>query len=190
MWIVTGLGNPGAEYAATRHNIGFMLVDALAGGAKFSKKFQSEIAEITLGGEKVLLVKPQTYMNHSGRAVQAVMAFYKVPPDHLIVAHDELALPLCKLRIKLGGGANGHNGIRDIDANIGADYWRMRLGIAHPGEKDAVHDHVLSAFSKEENKQVKTFIDTLAENFALFWQHSPEGLMNKLSLEKEPADGI
>lgn len=181
MWLVVGLGNPGAEYRSTRHNIGFMAIDALAGGASFSKKFQGELAEVNLGGEKVLLLKPQTFMNHSGRSVQAAMSFYKIPLDHIIVVHDELDLPLGKLRIKQGGGNNGHNGIRDIDAAMGVDYWRVRLGIGHPGDKEAVHGHVLNNFSKDEQPVLEKILDALKANFPLFWQHSPEGLMSKVS---------
>jgi PTH1 family peptidyl-tRNA hydrolase len=192
MWLVVGLGNPGADYQSTRHNIGFMAIDALAGDASFSKKFQGEIAQIERGGEKVLLLKPQTFMNNSGRSVQAAMAFYKLTPDRIIVIHDELDLPLGKLRIKQGGGANGHNGLKDIDAAIGENYWRIRLGIEHPGDKDAVHGHVLSKFSKEERAIAENLLSVLAQQFALFWQHSPEGLMSKVvdtlhPREKKPA---
>ena len=194
MWLIVGLGNPGAEYAATRHNIGFLLVDELAANAnaRFTsvKKFHSEAVEITIDGEKALLLKPQTYMNNSGRAVQAAMSFYKIALDKIIVVHDELDLPLGKLRIKKGGGNNGHNGLKDIDACIGPEYWRMRLGIAHPGDKSRVHDHVLGRFWSEEAPIVADFIVNLAKNFALFWQHSPAGLMSKMTLEKEKPDGI
>lgn len=187
MWLIAGLGNPGSEYAATRHNIGFMAVDRLAaGGGNFSNKFQSEVALTTLGEEKCILLKPQTYMNNSGRAVQAAMAFYKVPPTQLIVLHDELDLPLGKLRIKLGGGANGHNGIKDIDAAIGPDYWRIRLGIGHPGDKARVHDHVLNRFSAEERTEVDKMIAALAECFPIFWQHSPEALATKVAATLNP----
>ena len=183
MWLVVGLGNPGAQYQQTRHNIGFMAVDALARGAVFSKKFHGELAEISCADEKLFLLKPQTFMNCSGRSVQAAAAFYKIPPDHILVLHDELDLPLGKLRIKRGGGANGHNGIKDIDAAIGADYWRMRLGIGHPGDKDAVHGYVLNDFTKEELPAVEKFLMALAQHMPLFWQHSPEGLMNKITRE-------
>lgn len=181
MWLIAGLGNPGAEYAATRHNIGFMAVDRLADGAGFSKKFQGEVAQITFGDEKLILLKPLTYMNHSGRAVQAALAFYKLPPTQLIVLHDELDLPLGKLRIKCGGGANGHNGIKDIDEMIGPDYWRVRLGIGHPGDKTQVHDHVLSKFGAEERTEAERVIAALVENLPLFWQRSPEVLASTVA---------
>lgn len=184
MWLIVGLGNPGTDYAATRHNIGFMAVDALAreyGASSFAKKFQGELAECTVGGEKLLLLKPQTFMNLSGKSVQAALAFYKLPLSNLIVLHDELDLPLGKLRIKQGGGANGHNGIKDIDRLLGPDYWRMRLGIGHPGGKEQVHGHVLSNFAKDERSAVDDWMGALAKQFPLFWQHSPAALMSKLS---------
>lgn len=186
MWLVAGLGNPGAEYAATRHNIGFMTVDTLADGAHFSNKFQGEFALVTLGGEKVGLLKPQTYMNRSGGPVQAAMAFYKIAPEKLIVLHDELDLPLAKIRIKKGGGANGHNGLRDIDSAIGQNYWRIRLGIGHPGEKHAVHDYVLGRFSSTQRAEVDTLNKLLAEQFPLFWKHSPEALATKIAQTLNP----
>ncbi|MDX2096049.1 MAG: aminoacyl-tRNA hydrolase [Alphaproteobacteria bacterium] len=186
MWLIAGLGNPGPEYARTRHNIGFMAIDALAGPAHFSSKFHGESASLSIEGEKIILLKPMTYMNHSGRAVQAAMAFYKIPPAQLIVIHDELDLPLGKLRIKQGGGANGHNGLKDIDACIGPDYWRIRLGIGHPGDKSRVHDHVLSRFGDAEMAQAGRVNAALAAQFPLFWQRSPEVLASKLALALAP----
>ena len=186
MWLIAGLGNPGSEYAATRHNIGFMAVDALAGAANFSKKFQGEIAEASIAGERVLLLKPMTFMNLSGKSVQAAAAFYKIPPQQLIVIHDELDLPIGKLRIKQGGGNNGHNGLRDIDRALGDNYWRIRLGIGHPGEKHQVHGHVLNNFSSDERPLVAKKIDALCELFPLFWQRSPEVLASKIALALNP----
>lgn len=202
MWLIAGLGNPGADYAATRHNIGFMAVDALADAARFSSKFHGETTSLERGTEKLILLKPTTYMNNSGRSVQAAMAFYKLPPSQLIVIHDELDLPLGKIRIKKGGGANGHNGLKDIDQCIGQDYWRIRLGIGHPGMKEQVHGHVLSRFSSDERAVVEKLTAVLAQKFALFWEHSPEALMSKVTEtlnppppkpakeKKEPTDGI
>ena len=158
MFLVVGLGNPGSDYALTRHNVGFMAVDALAGPERFTSKFHGEIASRSIEGEKVILLKPQTFMNLSGKSVQAAMAFYKVPPEHVIVLHDELDLPLGKIRIKHGGGANGHNGLKDIDQMVGPDYWRIRLGIGHPGMKEQVHGHVLSRFSSEEMGEVEKLL--------------------------------
>jgi len=189
MWLITGLGNPGAEYASTRHNIGFLAVDDLARQVRapqFSNKFHGEFCQTELGGEKLLLLKPQTFMNNSGRSVQAAMAFFKVPLSQLIVLHDELDLPPGKIRIKKGGGANGHNGLRDIDACVGQDYWRIRLGIGHPGTKEQVHGHVLSRFSSEERTIVDKVNETLSVHFALFWQHSPEALATKVAATLNP----
>lgn len=184
MWLVVGLGNPGPSYAKHRHNAGFMAVDALAqthGNPHFAKKFHGEVAKASIGNTDVLLLKPETFMNASGRSVQAAMAFHKIPLENIIVLHDELDLPVGKLRIKKGGGANGQNGVRDIDACIGNDYWRVRIGIGHPGDKDAVHGHVLSNFGKEDRAITDRLLEVLAEHFALFFSHSPEGLMSKVS---------
>ena len=189
VWLIVGLGNPGAEYATTRHNIGFMAVDDLANTLRapnVSNKFQGEFCQTELGGEKLLLLKPQTFMNHSGRSVQAALAFYKLPPTQLIVLHDELDLPPGKIRIKKGGGANGHNGLRDIDACVGQDYWRIRLGIGHPGTKEQVHGYVLARFGADERAVVDKVNETLASHFALFWQHSPEALATKIAQTLNP----
>ena len=186
MWLVVGLGNPGSEYAHTRHNIGFMAIDEVAKNASFSSKFQGEVANLTLGTEKVILLKPMTYMNNSGRSVQAAMAFYKIPPANVIVVYDELDLPLGKLRIKKAGGANGHNGIKDIDQSIGPDYWRIRLGIGHPGMAAMVHSYVLSRFTVDERLQVDKIVETVAAHLPLFWQHSPEALATKVANTLNP----
>lgn len=184
MHLIVGLGNPGREYEGHRHNIGFMAIDAIArqyGATAPAKKFHGELLECRAGTEKLLLLKPHTFMNLSGKAVQAALAFYKMPLENLIVLHDELDLPLLKLRIKKGGGANGHNGLKDIDRLLGADYWRIRLGIGHPGMKEKVHGHVLSNFDKAEQPAVDDWMRDLAKELPLFWQHSPTGLMSKLS---------
>lgn len=186
MFLVVGLGNPGADYALTRHNIGFIAVDALADHAHFTSKFQGLVASRSIEGEKLMLLKPMTYMNNSGRAVQAAMAFYKIAPKDVIVLHDELDLPLGKIRIKLGGGANGHNGLKDIDQCIGPDYWRIRLGIGHPGMKEQVHSHVLSRFGADELREVEKINAALVQHFPLFWQHSPELLATKLASALNP----
>lgn len=188
MYLVVGLGNPGAEYAGHRHNVGFMAVDALAEALRadsFSKKFQGEVVTATAEGKKLILLKPHTYMNNSGRAVQAAMSFYKLPPEQVIVLQDEIDLPVGKLRIKKGGGANGQNGIRDIDAAIGTGYWRIRLGVGRP-EHGEVHGHVLSNFSKEEKPVVAKLLESLASHFSLFFTHSPEGLMSKVTDSMTP----
>jgi PTH1 family peptidyl-tRNA hydrolase len=188
MWCVVGLGNPGAKHAHQRHNIGFMAVDRMAQSVdapKFSAKFQGQVAQARIADQPCLLLKPQTFMNLSGKSVQAAAGFYKIPPEKIIVLHDELALNLGKLRIKQGGGHNGHNGLRDIDQHIGKNYWRMRLGIAHPGDKDRVSQHVLSDFAKDEQAPLADFLDDLTRYFPLFFSHSPEGLMSKMAPEPE-----
>lgn len=182
-YLIVGLGNPGKEYESHRHNVGFMAIDALAAAQRadaFSKKFQGEAAQATIAGTKATLLKPQTYMNNSGRAVQAAAAFYKIPPAQIIVLQDEIDLPVGKLRIKKGGGANGQNGIRDIDAAIGTDYWRIRLGVGRP-QHGEVHGHVLSNFSKDERAVIDTMLEALSAHFPLFWSHSPEALMSKVT---------
>ena len=186
MFLLVGLGNPGPEYALTRHNIGFMAVDVLAAAARFTSKFHGETATLSIEDEKVILLKPMTFMNLSGKSVQAAMAFYKIPPENVIVLHDELDLPLGKIRIKQGGGANGHNGLKDIDQMVGPDYWRIRLGIGHPGMKEQVHGHVLSRFTKDEQDEVVKVMQALGNNFALFWKRSPEVLATKVAATLNP----
>lgn len=145
--VIVGLGNPGAEYARTRHNAGFWFVDRLAqrAGASFRKeaKFLGELARIKLGGADVLLLKPQTFMNRSGQAVSALSLFYKIAIENLLVAHDELDLPVGTLRLKLGGGHGGHNGLRDIHKPLGDGYRRLRIGVGHPGDKNLVYDYLV-----------------------------------------------
>ncbi len=154
--LVVGLGNPGAKYAKNRHNIGFMALDAMAdrwaprGGASWRKKFQAEAADVAVAGQRVLLLKPQTFMNESGRAVLEAMRFHKIALSDVIVFHDELDLAPAKLRVKAGGGNAGHNGLRSITAHCGNDYLRVRMGIGHPGDKALVHNYVLSDFAKAE----------------------------------------
>lgn len=151
LWV--GLGNPGAKYAGNRHNIGWMAVDRIAGDHGFAPwrgKFQGSLCEGTLGGEKVLLLKPETFMNLSGQSVGEAMRFYKLTPTDVTVFHDELDLAPGKLRVKTGGGHAGHNGLRSMHQHIGEAYHRVRLGIGHPGHKDRVAGYVLSDFAKAE----------------------------------------
>ncbi|MDG1287968.1 MAG: aminoacyl-tRNA hydrolase [Rickettsiales bacterium] len=185
MHLFVGLGNPGTKYANHRHNVGFMLLDALATdnhAPRWSKKHQGELTEISVDGEKILLLKPQTYMNNSGRSVQAAMAFYKLKPEQITVFHDELDLANAKLRIKTGGGHGGHNGLRDIDAQIGKEYRRIRIGIDHPGHKDAVSGYVLHDFSKDERHAIDTLIDNIIRHTPLLINGEDVALMNKLAL--------
>lgn len=161
-----------------------MAVDALAerfGTENFSSKFQGKMARARIAGVDCLLLKPETFMNLSGKSVQAACAFYKIAPENLIVLHDELALPIGKLRIKRGGGHNGHNGLRDIDRALGQEYWRIRLGIEHPGDKERVHGHVLSDFGTDEKPIIDDFLKKLTDHFDLFLSHSPEALMSKMA---------
>ena len=153
MKLFVGLGNPGAKYAANRHNIGFMALDRIAadhGFAPWKSAFKAQVAEGRLGSRKVLLLKPQTFMNLSGEAVQAAAAFYKIPPEDITVFHDELDLAPGKMRLKQGGGHAGHNGLRSIHAHLGEAYGRVRLGIGHPGHKDRVAAYVLHDFAKAD----------------------------------------
>ena len=162
MQIIAGLGNPGAKYAGNRHNIGFMALDAIHRKNPFSpwsKKFKAEISEGELGGEKVLLVKPQTFMNLSGESVGEAMRFYKLAPKDILAIYDELDLAPGKARIKVGGGHGGHNGIKSLDAHCGKDYRRLRLGIGHPGERNEVINYVLKAPRREEQDLIDRAID-------------------------------
>jgi peptidyl-tRNA hydrolase, PTH1 family len=169
MLLLVGLGNPGKSYAGNRHNIGFMAVEAIARaceGAPFRKKFHGEFCEARLGGERALLLKPETYMNESGRAVAEAARFHKIPLSDIVVFHDELDLASGKLRVKRGGGDAGHNGLRSITAHMGGDYRRVRLGIGHPGDKALVHAHVLSDFAKSDKPWVDALCEAIAKNVA------------------------
>lgn len=154
MYILVGLGNPGPQYVLNRHNIGFMVLDTISESyANFSSpklKFRSVIQEGMIGSHKVVLCKPQTFMNLSGEAVQQLLTFYKVPVEKIYVFHDDLDLEFGKVKVKQGGSNGGHNGLKSLDQHMGANYWRIRLGISHPGHKDAVSKYVLSNFSKAE----------------------------------------
>lgn len=166
MKLFVGLGNPGSGHARNRHNIGFMAADAIAGAHGFGPwraKFRGEIAEGRLGPEKVLLLKPGTYMNLSGEAVRAASQFFKVEPGDVVVFHDELDLAAGKVRVKTGGGHAGHNGLRSIDAHVGPAYTRVRLGIGHPGDKRLVTNHVLGDFSKADAEWLDDLLRGVAD---------------------------
>jgi peptidyl-tRNA hydrolase, PTH1 family len=192
MRIIVGLGNPGPRHERNRHNIGFMAADAIVrrhGFPAWRSKFQSEMVEGTIGGERVLVVKPQTYMNLSGEAVAAAARFYKVPPADVIVLHDELDLAPGKLRVKRGGGAAGHNGLRSIDAHIGQDYWRIRLGIGHPGAKELVHGYVLQNFPPDETRAwVEPLVDAVGEAMPLMVGGDEQLFMTKVAAILNPPD--
>lgn len=167
MLLLVGLGNPGAKYAGNRHNIGFMAVDALARAYKagpWKKKFRSEVAEVSIGGVRAMLMKPQTFYNDSGHAVAEASRFYKIPASDIVVFYDEIDLAPGRFRMKQGGGAAGNNGIRSIAAWLDDDnFRRARLGTGHPGHADKVHGHVLSDFHKSELEWVEKLIDAVAK---------------------------
>lgn len=185
MLLIAGLGNPGPRYAKQRHNIGFMAADAIARRQSFSNwftKFKADIAEGSIGDEKVLLIKPQTFMNLSGDSVGQAMRFYKLTPADLIVIYDELDLQPGKARIKVGGGSGGHNGIKSIDAHCGKDYRRLRLGIGHPGQKDRVNNHVLGDFAKADHQWLDPLLETIGDHCDLLARGENSSFLNKLSL--------
>jgi PTH1 family peptidyl-tRNA hydrolase len=187
--LVVGLGNPGPEHAQQRHNVGFMAVDAIArihGLSTWRRRFAGDVAEGAVGGTKVLLLKPLTYMNDSGRAVQDAVRFYKLGAEDVIVLHDELDLVPGKVRVKRGGGAAGHNGLRSTDAEIGPDYLRVRIGIGHPGDKSRVTPYVLSNFAKAERPMIDAIDDAIAEAFPLLLKGDEAGFMNRVALKTAP----
>jgi PTH1 family peptidyl-tRNA hydrolase len=184
MLLFVGLGNPGEKHARNRHNIGFMAVQAIAERHRFApwrRRFQGVATEGTIGQEKVLLLLPGTYMNESGRAVAEAMHFYKLPLSDIAVFHDEIELPPVKVRVKVGGGIAGHNGLRSISAHVGNDYKHVRLGVGHPG-KELVHGHVLSDFSKEDRAWVEALCDVVAGNAELLAQGKDASFQNKVHL--------
>ncbi|MDB5594478.1 MAG: aminoacyl-tRNA hydrolase [Hyphomicrobiales bacterium] len=190
MLLFVGLGNPGRQYAGNRHNIGFMAVEAIARAHGFPvarPKFQGLATEGTIGGERVILLAPQTYMNESGRSVAEAARFYKIELRDIVVFHDELDLPPAKLRVKTGGGNAGHNGLRSITAHMGNDYRRVRLGIGHPGDKALVHGYVLNDFAKTEMKWVDALCDAIARNAPLIARAEDSAFQNSIHLAMDAA---
>lgn len=188
--LIVGLGNPGPTYAGNRHNIGFMAIDAIArrhGFGPFRSKFQSQIADGILAGRATLALKPMTYMNDSGRAVVAAAAFYKIPPDDIVVFHDEIDLAAGKLRLKTGGGHAGHNGLRSIHAHIGPDYRRVRLGVGRPGNAREVIGHVLDDFAKADKTWLEPLLDAVADHASLLAADDGAAFMSKVALALAPA---
>lgn len=183
LWV--GLGNPGSEHAKQRHNIGFMALDAMArrhGFSPWRSKYKGEVAEGSLGGQRILLLKPMTYMNASGDAVQAAAGFHKIPTTDIWAWHDELDLAPGKVRVKKGGGTAGHNGLRDMQRALATpDFGRIRLGIGHPGHKDRVTGHVLGHFAKVDT-WVEPLLDALADAAPLLAQSKPEDFMTRVAL--------
>jgi PTH1 family peptidyl-tRNA hydrolase len=185
MRLFVGLGNPGAKYAQNRHNIGFMAVEEIArrhGFAPWRRRFQGETSEGVLDRERIVLLKPATYMNESGRAVQEAANFFKIAAGDVTVFQDELELPAAKVRVKVGGGIAGHNGLRSITSHIGNDYRRVRLGIGHPGIKELVHHHVLSDFAKADRPWVEALCQAIADNAALLAAGHDSSFQNKVHL--------
>jgi PTH1 family peptidyl-tRNA hydrolase len=185
MRLFVGLGNPGAKYAHNRHNIGFMAVEEIArrhGFAPWRRRFQGEASEGTLDHEKVVLLRPATFMNESGRAVQEAANFFKLGASEIVVFQDELELPPAKVRVKIGGGIAGHNGLRSISAHIGNEYRRVRLGIGHPGVKELVHGHVLSDFAKSDWPWVEALCAAMADNAGLLAIGKDSTFQNKVHL--------
>jgi len=185
MHLIVGLGNPGDKYSRNRHNIGFMAADAIAarhGFPFYREKYKGLITEGSIAGERVLVLKPQTYMNSSGESVEAVAQFYKLAPADITVIYDELDLVPGKARIKRGGGNGGHNGLRSIDPRIGPDYRRIRLGIGHPGHKDAVMPWVLGDFSRADRNWLDPLLAALADNADLIIKGDDNTLMNRLAI--------
>ena len=185
MLLFVGLGNPGSRYAGNRHNIGFMVVDAIAkrhGIVPWRRRFQGVAAEGPLGGERVLLLLPGTFMNDSGRAVQEAANFFKLAAGEITVFQDELELPDGKVRVKVGGGIAGHNGLRSISSHIGNEYRRVRIGIGHPGIKELVHSHVLSDFAKTDRPWVVALCEAMAENAGLLASEKDSTFQNRVHL--------
>jgi PTH1 family peptidyl-tRNA hydrolase len=185
MLLLVGLGNPGARYVGNRHNIGFMTLEAVAkrhGIGPWRRRFAGVACEGPIGGVRVLLLLPGTYMNESGRAVAEAAQFYKLAAGDITVFHDEIELPPGKVRVKVGGGIAGHNGLRSITAHVGNDYRRVRIGVGHPGAKDLVEHYVLSDFAKSERGWVDALIDIVADNIELLVRDQDASFQNKVHL--------
>lgn len=184
--LISGLGNPGANYDNTRHNIGFNAVDAIAEHLdfpSFSSKFSSLISSKIIGSNKITLLKPQTFMNLSGQALSKAMHFYKIDLNDLIVIHDDLDLAFAKVKMKIGGGSGGHNGIKSIDQHLGLDYYRLRIGIGKPIHQKDVSNFVLNKFAKPEAEIIEQLIQSLLDNFELMLAKDLPKLINEMSME-------
>lgn len=190
MWLIVGLGNPGAEYKNNRHNIGFMAAERIAadyGFPAWRTKYASDCSEGRIDGEKVMLLKPQTFMNLSGRGVGEAANFYKIPTDNIIVLHDELDLAPARMRVKKGGGAAGHNGLRSIDDWLpDQNYWRVRIGIGHPGDKAAVSNYVLGNFAKADQEWIDPMIKALSKHIGLMIAGKDGQYMTKVAQDIQP----
>jgi PTH1 family peptidyl-tRNA hydrolase len=182
--VIVGLGNPGPEHLNTRHNAGFWFVDLLAKrhGGEFRdyRKYSGETARVTIAAQEIILLKPTTYMNRSGLSVRQISDFFKVAPEAVLVAHDELDIPVGTLRLKAGGGHGGHNGLRDTIAHIGESFWRLRIGIGHPGNKAEVIDYVLTRAPRAEEDLLLEAVNTAADCMPLLLEQGAERAMTKL----------
>ncbi|HMD28213.1 MAG TPA: aminoacyl-tRNA hydrolase [Steroidobacteraceae bacterium] len=182
--IIVGLGNPGPEHQVTRHNAGFWFADLLARrhGGEFRdyRKFSGETARISISGTDLTLLKPTTYMNRSGLSIRQLSEFFKITPEEILVAHDELDLPVGSLRLKQGGGHGGHNGLRDTIAHIGENFWRLRIGIGHPGKKADVIDYVLTRAPRAEEDLILESVSTAADCMPLLLEQGAERAMTRL----------
>jgi PTH1 family peptidyl-tRNA hydrolase len=185
--LIVGLGNPGSDYARTRHNAGFWFVDALCeawgGTFKSSRKLRAELAEVSIAGNAVKLLKPQTFMNLSGESVVAALNYYKLPSEAMLVAYDEIDFEPGKLRLRFGGGHAGHNGIRNIIAHAGADFWRMRFGVGHPGDSSRVKGHVLRKASTSDERLIMDTIMRGIESIPVLLRDGPERAQQQLHTE-------
>jgi PTH1 family peptidyl-tRNA hydrolase len=188
MKVVVGLGNPGSRYTGTRHNVGHAVIDLLAEGprARFQNRFQAQVAEVVEGSQKVLLVKPQTFMNLSGRCVREILDFYQLPLEELLVVCDDINLPLGKLRVRARGSHGGHNGLRDIQNHLGTpEYARLRIGVGAPPEDEAV-DHVLGRFRPSERAVIDDAVRTAAQAVLVWVHQGTEACMNQYNPEPKP----
>lgn len=182
-YLFVGLGNPGSQYNLNRHNIGFMAVDAIIdiwSLPDYKNKFSAKVTEGKLSGQKVIICKPQTYMNLSGKSVAEICSFYKIPPEHVYVFHDDLDLDPGIIRFKQGGGHGGHNGLKSLDQYIGKNYWRIRLGIGHPGIKEAVTGHVLGNFQKKDEDWLTDILAIIGKNAPYLLSDTQNEWINRL----------
>ena len=187
--LLVGLGNPGSKYENHRHNVGFMAADEIVRRYNFSgpqSKYKGDLYTGEIDGIKTLIIKPQTFMNNSGVSVQAAAAFFKIKPENIIVLYDELDLAPGKIKIKQGGGAGGHNGIRSIDSHLGKNYWRVRIGIGHPGDKERVTGHVLGNFSREDQKWLDNLLPVLADEAPHLVNKDMPQYMSRIALKTKP----
>lgn len=188
LWV--GLGNPGSRYALHRHNVGFMAIDVIADIHGFpppKKQFHGLVSEGRIGGEKILLLKPETFMNESGRSIRAALDFYKLQPEDVTVFHDELDLVPMKVKVKRGGGTAGHNGLRSTEAHIGNDFRRVRIGIGHPGHKDKVTGHVLGNYHKSEIEALSDMLGAIGAEAEWLARDDDARFMNEVALRQAPA---